>query len=141
MRGHVGARALPCNPEGGVAATRCEPAAQQLKPRTALALKKINLHTQLSSTTHGTTGDRSREGRERKEVRLGHCGADGTHGRGDKEGLHRDHAVGFVDGAGEATSCSEANGLSQKGIIQNTYKRDTFHSLKHASYPSYRICC
>ena len=32
-------------------------------------------HTQLSSTTHGTTGDRSREhgreGRERKEVRLG----------------------------------------------------------------------
>ena len=37
--------------------------------------------------------DRSREGRERKEVRLGRCGANDAYG-GDKEWRHRDRAVG-----------------------------------------------
>ena len=53
----------------------------------------------------GRPGNRSREGRERKEVRLGRCGANDAYGDGgDKEWRHREEpAVGFVDSAGEAT--------------------------------------
>ena len=55
--------------------------------------------------------DRSREGRELKEVRLGRCGAYDAYG-GDKEWRHRDRAVGFVNSTGEAASRSEADGLA-----------------------------
>ena len=75
-----------------------------------------NTYSPLPTTTLGTTGDRSREGRERKEVvRLGRCGANEHAYGGENEWHHRDRAVGFVDSAGDATSRSEADGLAQEG--------------------------
>ena len=41
---------------------------------------------------------------------------------GDKEWRHRDRAVGFVDSTGEATSCSEADGLAQEGAKARAVK-------------------
>ena len=58
-------------------------------------------HAHLTPLYH-SRHDRSREGRKRKEVRLGRCGANDAYG-GDKEWRHRDRAVGFVDSTGEAS--------------------------------------
>ena len=100
--------------------TRTAPTACQAQapagPEVQGLLTYLHRHTQLSSTTHGTT-DRSREGRERKEVhgksRLGRCaGPTRRVRRGQGVAPHRDRAVGFVDSVGEATSRSQADGLA-----------------------------
>ena len=58
---------------------------------------RLLLSTALTDLTplYHSRHDRSREGRERKEVRLDRCGANDAYG-GDKEWRHRDRAVGFV---------------------------------------------